>query len=105
MVDNTKMNREIVFVSGKYRGNIEANIDHAEMVAKLLWEQDFIVICPHLNTARFDGICSDDTWLQGYLEILRRCDSIFMLRGWQDSEGANAELKLAKELGKRVYWE
>jgi cell division GTPase FtsZ len=96
---------EVVFVSGKYRGDIEINIAHAMRVAKELWQQGYIVICPHLNTAHFDGICTDNTWLQGYLEILARCDSIFMLRNWQESEGAKAELALAQKLEKRIYWE
>ena len=96
---------EVVFLSGQYRGNVEDNITHAERASKSLWQQGYIVICPHLNTARFDGICPDETWLKGYLEILRRCDSIYMLKGWDESVGAIAELKLAKQMGKRIYWE
>lgn len=99
------MAKEIVFVSGKYRGDIEANITKAESVAKRLWQEGFIVICPHLNTARFDGICSDDIWLLGYLEILKRCDSIYMMDNWQESEGSYQELKVAREAGLKIYWE
>lgn len=102
---NIRKNREVVFISGKYRGDIEANIAHAEQAAKTLWRQGFVVFCPHLNTARFDGICPDSVWLEGGLEILRRCDSIYMLVGWGESEGAKAELDLAKRLRKRIYWE
>jgi len=96
---------EVIFISGKYRGNIEENIIHAEHVAKRLWQEGYIVVCPHLNTARFDGICPDETWLMGYLEILKRCDSIYMLKGWEKSIGAIEELRLAKNTGKRIYWE
>ena len=96
---------EIVFISGKYRGDIEANISHAEQASKALWRQGYAVICPHLNTARFDGICPDNVWLEGYLEILRWCDSIFMLKDWEDSKGARAELILAQKLGMMVYYE
>ena len=35
--------KEIVFISGKYRGNIEINIAHAEKIAKKLWQQGYIV--------------------------------------------------------------
>ncbi len=96
---------EIVFVSGKYRGDIETNIQKAEIVAKRLWGEGFVVICPHLNSAKFDGICPDAVWLDGYQEILKRCDSIYMMKGWEDSEGAMQELALAKEMRKRIYWE
>jgi len=96
---------ELIFLSGKYRGDVEANISHAERVAKVLWQQGYAVICPHLNTARFDSICPDDVWLTGYLEMLSRCDSIFMLTEWENSEGAKAELELAQKLGMKVYYE
>ena len=65
----------------------------------------YLVICPHLNTAYFDGICSDETWLNGYLEILKRCDSIYMMKNWCESSGAKAELELAKNLGLGIYYE
>jgi hypothetical protein len=99
------MNKEIVFLSGKYRGDIQQNINKARLVSQKLWQQGFIVICPHLNTANFDGICPDDIWLNGYLEILKRCDSIYMMKDWEQSQGAVKELSLAKELDKKVHYE
>lgn len=99
------MGKEIVFLSGKYRGDTDNNMAYAGKVARRLWQQGYIVICPHLNTARFDGICAENVWLEGYLEILKRCDSIYMLKNWQESKGAQAELILARTMKKRIYWE
>lgn len=39
------------------------------------------------------------------LRILAECDSIYLLHGWQYSEGARAELKLALEKGLDIFLE
>jgi len=97
---------KLVFVSGPYRGqamiDIHKNIMNARTLSIKLWQRGYAVICPHMNTAHFDGLCHDDVWLNGDLEILRRCDAIAMVDGWQDSEGAVEEYKLAVELGKEI---
>jgi len=98
---------KLIYVAGKYRADtkegVEANIRHAERAAKRLWQEGWAVICPHLNTAHFDG--DEDVFLEGGLEILSRCDAIYMLNGWQDSEGATKEFDLADELGLNIYFE
>ena len=95
---------KIIFVSGPYRGNIAENIQKAKEASIQLWQDGYAVITPHLNTAHFDGYCPDEVWLAGDLEILRRCDVIFMLPGWEQSEGAMAEHALAEELGKEIMY-
>jgi len=64
-------------------------------VAKELWRLGFTVICPHMNTALLDGACDDSAWLEGDLEILKRCDAVCTVPGYQSSEGSRAELKEA----------
>ena len=93
----------VVFVSGPYRGNVEHNIIAARRVAVNLWRQGYAVICPHLNTANFDAIypdIKDDVWLTGDLELLKRCDAICMVDGWEKSEGSRVENQKAIEWGK-----
>ena len=97
--------KQVVFISGPYRGNIEQNIANARMAAIRLWKAGYAVICPHMNSARMDGECPDDYFLEGDLEILKRCDIIYMLKNWESSRGASAELKLAKEIGLEVVYE
>ena len=50
----------------------------------------------------------DKTW-QSYMreaitEMLR-CDLVYVLQGWESSQGAQAEIALAKALGMRVIYE
>ncbi len=83
----------LVFLSGKYSGDIDENIQTARNAAIKLWEKGYAVFCPHLNTAHFeiDCMCEYNDYLNGDLEILKRCDEIHMLPGWEKSTGAKIE--------------
>lgn len=39
------------------------------------------------------------------IEALETCDAIYMMRGWEDSSGANRELAEARKLGLREFYE
>lgn len=100
---------KLIYVAGPYRAETPAgrteNILHAASAAMKLWRDGWAVICPHMNTAHFDGCVSDETFLAGDLAILERCDAIYMLRDWDKSLGARTELAVAQEQGIEVYYE
>ena len=100
---------KVIFISGKYRAGSEwglvENIRKAEAAAIELWKQGWVVLCPHKNTAHFGGLCPDRVWLEGDIELLKRCDAVFMLDNWHDSEGAMEEYRIAKELNKEIIFE
>lgn len=95
--------KPIIFISGPFRGkpniewNRQQNIRRAEEAALFVWRSGGVAICPHKNTEHFDGACPDSYWLNGDLQILARCDAIYMIPGWEDSAGAKNELAFAKE--------
>lgn len=108
----------LIYVAGKYLGESDwetyLNIHKARVIARKLWDEGWAVICPHSNTAFFGGADErnrDDPngdwqrWIKGDLEILSRCDGIFMLSGFSFSRGAVIELNRAKELGLEIYYE
>ena len=103
--------RRLIFISGPYKAKTEkeknSNIWHAMQAAIRLWQKDWFVICPHLNTAHFENLTKLDEsiWLEGDLEILRRCDCVFMLKGYETSTGSLMELELAERLQKAIYYE
>lgn len=100
---------KVIFISGAYRNGTEwglvENIRKAECAAIQLWQQGWVVLCPHKNTAHFGGLCQDRIWLDGDIELLSRCDAIFMLRNWEQSEGAKVEHETAKQLDKEIIYE
>jgi hypothetical protein len=99
---------KVAYVAGKYRAptvrGIVENIRAAEAVAIELWRMGFAVVCPHLNTACFDGAAPDEVWLKGDLEILSRCDLVVMVPGWEQSSGACGERDFAEEHDLPVYY-
>ena len=104
---------KLIYIAGQYsaetHSQIDDNIRKAELAAINLWRNGWAVICPHLNTAHFEKYETTDlnyrTWIKGYVEILIRCDAIFMLLGWQNSNGAKLEHKTAKDMGMTIYYQ
>ncbi len=94
----------LAYVAGPYRDTrgafyIRENIRAAEAVALALWEEGVPTICPHKNTALFDGAAPDEVWLAGDLVMLARCDVLVAVRGWEDSAGSREEVAFARENG------
>ena len=101
---------KVVYVAGPYRDPrgewyVLQNIREAEAVALELWRAGYAVVCPHKNTALLGGACggSEEVWLKGDLEIMRRCDFVVCTARWQESEGAKAEVKQALLWDMAVY--
>jgi hypothetical protein len=46
-----------------------------------------------------------ETWMDACLEILGRCDAIFMMDNWPTSKGANIEINHAMALKKEIFHE
>jgi len=98
---------KIVYISGPYRGNFFRkclNIWRARQAALFVWRHGGVAICPHLNTAFFDGACPDSVWLEGDTEIVQRCDAIWCIKGWPHSAGALIELAVAYAAGRRELY-
>jgi len=90
----------IVYIAGLYStGDVDINIQTARQVAIKVWEAGFTAICPHLNTAHFekDCKCKYEDYIEGDLEIVKRCDCLLMLPAWRESKGAKKEYLWACE--------
>jgi hypothetical protein len=103
------MQRKVIYVAGPYRGKDEnavfENIMRARAAARKLWLEGWVVICPHLNTMLFGGDVPDSVWLEGDIELLQRCDAIFVLNNSDNSKGTQNEIEIAKDLGLEIIQE
>jgi nucleoside 2-deoxyribosyltransferase len=90
--------KPLIYISGKYSdGIIIKNIEKAEAAAVRLMRAGFDVICPHKNTSGYEKY--EDIPYEQYIEmdlnILERCDGIYMLDNWRESKGAKTEFEYA----------
>ena len=94
---------KVIYIAGKYRGPnawaVEQNIRAAEEVAARVWAAGMVALCPHANSRHMEGVASEDHFLEGTMELLRRCDAVVLVPNWRDSEGARAEVAEADRLG------
>ena len=98
---------KIIYVAGPLRNKdmygMIKNIAHAWEMSKKLWDAGWAVICPHCNSA-FMGL-DFQTVIKKDLEIISRCDAVFMLNEWLNSEGATTEHKYAVSKGIPIFYE
>lgn len=103
------MQMKVVFVAGPYRApsewQINQNIRRAEALALDLWRMGLAVLCPHKNTEHYGGAAPDSLWLDGAVEMLRRCDAVVCVQGWESSEGARGEVEQATVSGIPVFYD
>ena len=95
----------IVYVAGPYRGanawDIERNIQRAEAISARLWEMGHVPVCPHLLTRNFAGLTDEQVFLDGLIELMRRCDCVLVIAR---SAGTDEEIIEATKVGLPVYW-
>lgn len=98
---------KVVYIAGPYRSPTEhgvyQNVQRARNLSLEVWAFGYVALCPHQNTAFFGGACPDETWLNGALEMLSRCDAVCLVPGWQGSSGTLAEIEFAKSKGIPVF--
>lgn len=96
--------RKIVYISGKITGTDDymERFDEAE---KKLSEAGYMVINPARIMQPVAGWM--DYWkiIDICVAMVKVCDIIFMLNGWEDSTGASTERTFAKMAGIKVWEE
>jgi hypothetical protein len=98
---------KVIYIAGKYRAatpwDVEQNIRAAEEIAAKVWAMGHAALCPHANSRHMEGVASDEHFLAGTLELMRRCDAVLLVPNWHHSEGARAEVAEAERLGMPVF--
>ncbi len=100
----------VVYVAGPYRARTRAqvsvNIQSARAVGLLAIRNGWSAVIPHANTGDLDlhaPDITDDFWLAATLELMRRCDAVVLVPGYETSEGTQGEIAEAKRLGIPVF--
>jgi hypothetical protein len=91
---------ESIYISGPIKGIInpkEIFGDKQRQLEKI----GYMVTNPFnlLETGTYEEFMRCD------IRALTFCDSIYMMKGWEKSKGANIELKVAQEIGLKILYE
>ena len=93
--------KKLLYIAGPYSGDIPKNIENAEEVSIRLIREGYDVITPHKNTAGYEQYENEKitykTWIDLSLNILSRCDILFVMKNSEFSNGVQTEIAFAKE--------
>lgn len=94
---------KLIYVAGAYRAptifEVDANIRRARDRAADVVRSGNYPVVPHLCTCYMDGLAPDALFLSGGLRLLARCDEVWLVQGWERSEGTRQEIAAALRSG------
>ena len=100
----TTEGRMKVYISGRMAGLPADRVQkHFAEAQEYLTAEGFIVMNP--DCLRMCPGFDYDDYMFIDIAMLKRCDAIYMLEGWVESNGAKDELRIALEDGKKVMLE
>lgn len=98
--------KPVVYVAGRFRSadgwKINENVFAAEKAGREVAALGAMPLVPHSIGAHMAGTEDDTFWLTGTLELMRRCDAVLVLPGYQESQGAMGEIAEAQRIGMPV---
>lgn len=99
---------KLIYICGPYRAETrweeECNVRRAETIGHMVAALGAYPIIPHSNTRPYFGDAQPaEFWLEGTLELMRRCDAVLLVGGWANSVGARAEKFEAEKLKIPVF--
>lgn len=98
--------RPVVYVAGRFRSadgwKVNENVFAAEKAGREVAALGAMPLVPHSIGAHMAGTEDDTFWLTGTLELMRRCDVVLVLPGYQESQGTMGEIAEAQRIGMPV---
>lgn len=99
---------KVVYLAGSYRSKfgllgIVVNIFRAWLVSRRLWGLGYVVLCPHTNALLMSGKIPESLFLDGDIVLLKRCDLVVLLPGWDKSRGTLNEISVSIKNNLPIY--
>lgn len=101
------MRKKVIYIAGPYRASKQYMQFNRIMWMRefgiLIWQDGGVPIVPLLNTFGMDGVLTHDQFIEGDLEIVRRCDALLLIGDWHFSAGCRLERDAAIEAGLPIF--
>jgi len=99
---------ELLYVAAPYRAKttiqIQHNIYQASLMAQFYWLKGYAVICPHLNSANFDGLLGDKSFLEATTLMQLKCTHSAFHPDWTTSSGCLIEYQNAVTAKQTIHF-
>jgi hypothetical protein len=102
---------KLIYVAGALRGptplDVTRNVLAALGAGLEVARAGAMPVVPHAGGAQLLGQLTEDFWLAGTRELLRRCDGVYVFnqRHLETSAGTRAEVAEAQQLGLPVFFD
>jgi len=100
--------RPLIYVAGALRGDVPTYISNCSRMIKYaesIRRSGVAVYIPCLDLLQ--GLVMGDMEFTDYFnnsfEVLKRCDGVYLVPGWENSEGTKREIALAESIGIPVF--
>lgn len=100
---------KLFYVAGPFsapdRSGVDQNIGRAEAVGLALAREGLFPVVPHANSSDpgYEYLQPYQFWIDGTMELLKRCDAVVTVPGWENSKGAVGEVEEALRRGMPVF--
>lgn len=85
----------IIYIAGPITGIADGNKPAFDAMAKYLTAKGYIVLNPHAMPAGMN----EEAYMDICLAMVRHANALCLLKGWQASDGAQADLAYARKRG------
>jgi hypothetical protein len=94
------------YIIGPFRApthwEVQQNVRNAERLGLEVAKLGAFPVIPHKNTENFDGLLTDEFWLEGTRALLLRCDFAITVEAiglpWKHSQGSFGEVVSASSI-------
>ncbi len=109
---------KVIYIAGKYTGKTHGPESYIEIERNILVAREYaikvmtlgngkcIALTPHLNSSHMEcdfNRMGNEFWYKADIEMMLRCDAVFLLPNWTDSTGAKLEREAALKAGLPVF--
>lgn len=93
-----------VYISGPITGTTDY-MERFKKAQEYLEGKGYTVVNPALINSNLPEDTTWDEYMEISLILVRMCDAIYLLKGWEESKGVEVELRTAKYFGMEIIKE